>query len=184
MYHCPECGRMVLAGVHHPNYGSEEVEPKFLTTLSVSPYPDGRTWFLNRPLVYRSARLGTIVVPEGFETDYASVPVALTNVLPRWGDYGLASVLHDWMYWNQSEDRATADSTFLGAMTVLGVSNWKKWTLYSAVRTFGGAVWNDNVRIAGEGYSRVKGTQSPGTPAWRRRIDLGAMEWPNQSSRL
>jgi hypothetical protein len=131
----------------------------FVGELSVSPYPDGKTWYLNRQLVYQHWPT-TIIVPRGFECDFASVPTAFQNVLPRWDTYGLASVVHDWLYWNQQTTRREADDIFLDAMTESDVPLWKRQTIYYAVRTFGQFAWDDNIRIGKEGYSRIRTARS------------------------
>ena len=46
-----------------------------------------------------------IEVAEGFETDFASVPRLLWVVLPKWGKYGNAAMVHDWLYWKQDRSR-------------------------------------------------------------------------------
>jgi hypothetical protein len=140
---------------------------QFLNTLTVSPYPDGVTWYLDGPLSY-SGSAGIVIVPDGFETDFASVPAIVTNIFPRWGDYGLASIVHDWLYWNQAQSRQVADNTFLEAMTALNVSAWKRQTLYRSVRMFGQSAWDDNARIGADGFSRVR---TPGTAQklWSRQ---------------
>lgn len=128
---------------------------RFLTKLSVSPYPDGRTWYLDTALVYECGNGTRITVPTGFETDFASVPRAFTAMFPRWDDYGLASVVHDWLYWTQTSTRPQADWTFREAMESCNVARWKRQALYGAVRAFGGTAWADNASIARSGYSRI-----------------------------
>jgi hypothetical protein len=144
----------------------DEVKP-FRASLSVSPYPDGRTWWLNHPITFW--RPGSSVrVPAFFETDFASVPAIFQSILPRWDTYGVPSIVHDWLYWNQPCDRKTADRTFLEAMVAIDVQPWKRRVLYVTVRAFGLAAWRSNARIAAEGYSRVKTRASPVLPAWRK----------------
>ena len=144
--------------------------PYFVKTVRVEPYPDGRTWYLLRELVYVDGDL-RIVVPKGFETDFASVPTVFTNVFPRWGVYGEAAVLHDWLYWNQQFDRERSDDVFLEAMVGLGVSWLTRMSLYYAVRIFGQCAWDDNHLIASQGFSRVRTKQSPAVPKWSRGRD-------------
>src|SRR4051794_33564779 len=55
---------------------------------------DGSRWQLLEPLTYQG-RDEPFVVPAGFETDFASVPRALTWLLPRYGRYTKAAILHD-----------------------------------------------------------------------------------------
>ena len=83
-------------------------------------------------------------------------PVGTSSVLhfsrksnPRWGKYGNAAVIHDWMYWDQSRKRQEADQIFLEGMGVLEVPNWKRHIIYYAVRWFGWLAWSSNQRKKG-----------------------------------
>lgn len=145
---------------------------RFLGELQAAAYDDGVTWYLLSQLSYESEANETIIVPKGFETDFASVPQALQNVLPRWDTYGRASVLHDWLYWNQQFDRRTADGLFYEAMLATSVVAWKRWALYSAVRAFGERAWVDNHTIASEGYSRVRSDDSSNVKMWSRHTGI------------
>lgn len=81
-----------------------------------------------------------IVVPEGFTTDFASSPRILWNLIPPYGKYGKAAVLHDFLYEAVRRKRFTrvvADALFLEAMSVLGVGRVKRLLMYWGVRVFG-----------------------------------------------
>lgn len=79
-----------------------------------------------------------IHVPTGFETDYASVPKGLWNIMPPWGQYGKAAVLHDFLYRKSSGfSKTLGDAIFLDAMEILGVSWWRRTIMYLGVRYFG-----------------------------------------------
>ena len=41
-----------------------------------------------------------------FMTDFASIPRPLWSILPQWGRYGNAAVVHDFGYWTQTRPRA------------------------------------------------------------------------------
>lgn len=121
----------------------------FTTPLSFQECGDFR-WQITELFVYY---IGTpndkilteghpVFVPKGFITDGASVPRMLWWLFPPVGDrYSKAAVLHDFMYSTQMFGRSRADKIFLEAMEALGVSWWKRRTLYSAVRVFGHAAW-------------------------------------------
>ena len=113
----------------------------FTSSLIVSPLPDGRRWVLRRAFSYHvgsEASTTVITPPAGFVMDFASVPRPVWWLLPPWGKYGNAAVIHDWLYASHLFARAQADAIFLEAMGVLGVSKWKRWTMYAAVRLGGG----------------------------------------------
>ena len=90
-----------------------------------------------------------VQVPEGFETDFASVPFGFRWLVPVVGRHGKAAVLHDAMYRGKAHllgdwpgfDRRMADAVFFEAMTVLGVRPWRKWLIWLAVRAFGWTAW-------------------------------------------
>lgn len=83
-----------------------------------------------------------IDVPEGTKTDFASVPQWLWWLFPPDGDYTQAAVLHDFLYTMHKFTREESDNIFLGAMTVLGVAQWTRETMYYFVRKFGETAWN------------------------------------------
>jgi hypothetical protein len=96
-----------------------------------------------------------ITVPVGFETDFASVPRPFWAILPKWGKYGNAAVIHDWLYWEQGRSRPAADAILLEGMVVLGVSAVVRQTIYTAVRLFGWLAWYRNQADRADGYERV-----------------------------
>lgn len=146
-------------------------KPRFRSTLSATPYADGRTWYLDRPLTYVRGTGEIITVPTHFESDWASVPRLFWSLLPPFGSYGWASIVHDWLYWTQRCTRLAADDTLLEAMIATNVAPWQRRLIYRAVRDFGWIAWKDNARIAGEGYSRIRGLRGPANrPAWKRRM--------------
>jgi hypothetical protein len=112
---------------------------QFLTTLKVEELDDtsndGRgTWQLLAPLVYQSdLAQRTITVPEGFITDYASVPrIPITYLLA--GDTAHpAAVVHDWLYTTHQFDRATSDSILKEAALTEGVPSWRANIIYAGV---------------------------------------------------
>lgn len=117
---------------------------KFLTPLQ---FEDERGFPLRllAPLVYQSDKLGDpITVPTGFETDLASIPRPLWNILPPIGKADRAAVVHDFLYqtaWH-GINRSTADAIFNEAMQVVGVGRFARWTIYSGVRIGGWKTWN------------------------------------------
>ena len=82
------------------------------------------------------------LIPAGFITDCASVPRGLWNILPPFGKYTKAAVLHDWLYQFGTFTRAEADWIFYEAMGTLGVSWWKQGVMYAGVRVGAWSAWN------------------------------------------
>ena len=131
---------------------------RFTDVLLVSPLADGKTWVIRRDFGYEIGAEGsgdTVDVAVGFQTDFASIPWLLRTFLPKWGRYGNASVIHDWLYWTQTRDRDEADSIFLEAMEVLGVGAIKRGLMYGAVRAFGWIAWVRNSADRAAGFDRV-----------------------------
>ena len=97
-----------------------------------------------------------IVVPEGFVTDYASIPKIFWSFLPSWGPYGPAAVVHDYLYRRRDtitvpdpdtpaqkikNSRKIADKIFKVAMKHCGVGWIKRNIIYWAVRLCGWKAW-------------------------------------------
>jgi hypothetical protein len=97
---------------------------------------DGSTWQLVEPLAYQG-RDEPLVVPEGFETDFASVPTWLTWLIPRYGRYTKAAILHDWLCKRAERGEfrwVDADGVFRRMMRELGVPVLRRWLMWTAVR--------------------------------------------------
>jgi hypothetical protein len=91
-------------------------------------------------LVYASAIDGappSILVPEGTETDFASVPRGLWNLFPPDGSYTAAAVIHDCLYRKAVVPRSVADAVFLEAMRVAGTGVVSRTVIWASVRVFG-----------------------------------------------
>ena len=117
----------------------------FTTPLDIRALDDGKTFQVVNPFRYRIGDVKSkniITVPEGFKTDFASVPRILWNILPPWGKYGKAAVLHDYLYYSGMFERKECDKIFLEAMKELGVGWIARKTIYSGVRIGGWIAWN------------------------------------------
>ena len=98
---------------------------------------DDRHWTVVEPLVYRG-RTDTFVVPAGFPTDFASVPRVAVWLIPRFGRYTLAAILHDWLCTEGIRSGAVssrdADGIFRRVMRELGVPVVRRWLMWAGVR--------------------------------------------------
>lgn len=120
---------------------------QFLTECDLRPMPDGRHWKLKSRLVFHSeAILETIYVPTGFITDLASIPRLFWNILPPFGRYTEAAIVHDWIYRNHLFPRMVCDALFFEMMCALKTPSVTRWTIYLAVRAFGWMAWHDERR--------------------------------------
>ena len=112
----------------------------FTTPLVVSPLPDGRRWKLVRQFTYHVGSKYSrdyIIVPAGFVTDFASSPSQVWWLIPPWGRYGKAAVVHDYLYQTHLRTREEADNIFRESMEVLGVDKRRVFIMYWGVRLFG-----------------------------------------------
>jgi|Tabmets5t2r1_1033131.scaffolds.fasta_scaffold20169_2 hypothetical protein len=94
-------------------------------------------WELLGILEYKGNR-DRFEVPEGMETDFASVPRVFVWFLPRYGRYTKAAILHDYL-WREAVPAgeltlAQADGIFRRAMWELGVPFLRRWMMWGAVR--------------------------------------------------
>ena len=113
----------------------------FLTPLRVEQVASG-WWRLTSPLAYYSEMLEqVIVVPEGFCTDFASVP-RLPIAYWLFGSRANApAVTHDFAYRTGIIARTTADRVFNEAMKAEGKTFLTRWPMTGAVLAFGGLVY-------------------------------------------
>lgn len=128
----------------------------FTTPLDFENLDDGVSFRLLTPFTYHVGELGSeeeITVPTGFVTDLASIPTVLWNLFPKLGRYNKAAVIHDYLYviggrypHAQAPDgtwtyriytKVSVDGIFRDAMTVLGVTNPRRWLMWKAVALFG-----------------------------------------------
>lgn len=81
-------------------------------------------------------------VPVNFVTDFASVPRFFWRIVPPWGRYLRASVVHDYLYYTGEVMRKEADLTLWNIMNIDGVDWWRMQAIYWSVRAFGWIAWN------------------------------------------
>ena len=106
---------------------------------------NGRRITLTQDLLYVSDLLdrACIMVPAGFNSDLASVPRGLWNLIPPWGPYADAAVIHDYLYRVQViKPRKFVDQIFLEAMEVKQCRWAQRWAIYLGVRIGGWLTWN------------------------------------------
>ena len=115
-------------------------------------FVDGAHWTLAHELRWRDdEKHWTIVVPAGFQTDFASVPRGLWNLFPPAGRYAPAAVLHDFLYVRPQVQtdggiwvlvsRGYADSVLRRASGDLGVSRVTRHWMWLGVRAAGWLIW-------------------------------------------
>ena len=130
--------------------------PRFLTTLDARQLDD-RRWELLGGLVYESAGGLRVCVPDGFVTDFASVPRLPLVYLLAGGTGNAAAVIHDYEYQTHETSKEAADDLFREALGVLGEPRWRRLLMYWAVRWFGGAAY----RSGPTRYEVLNTTETP-----------------------
>lgn len=113
-------------------------------------FPDVRgidedEWQLLKSVVYFDRKSGThIEVKKGTITDLASIPKIFRFIVQKSDHRTWApSYIHDWMYLKRGKvsgkqfSRKECDRIFYEALKCNGVSSWKSWVMYLAVRIGG-----------------------------------------------
>ena len=117
----------------------------FITKLQVQKrdiHSDSNEWILLSDFEYQSDVLGhVVVVPQGFITDFASVPRLPFTYLFFGNSAQEAAVIHDYLYRHRSVSRAKADAVFREASEVAGVPAWRRWGMWLGVRIGGWTVY-------------------------------------------
>lgn len=103
----------------------------------------GGEFELRKPLdveISEENRVRYLSVPEGFVTDFESIPRLLGPLYALLkGRARRAAVLHDWLYWTR-ENRKWADDVFLVAMAQETNAVYR-YSMWAAVRLFGEAYY-------------------------------------------
>ena len=109
-------------------------------------------WTLLAPFAYISPTLGTITAPEDFQTDLASVPKAVWNILsPEDPCILYGSIIHDYLYSlsgvlpdGRIVTKDQADALLRETILLNGGSHLVAEGVYLAVKEFGGSHWGTN----------------------------------------
>lgn len=122
---------------------SHFITPLEVRKLSQDNSADRRgTWKLLTPLVYHSDMAGSVIVPAGFVTDFASVPRLPVAYLLTANRGHEAAVLHDWAYSTHWITRSQADALFAEALAVGGEPAWRRGLMWAGVRLGGWWAWD------------------------------------------
>lgn len=98
----------------------------------------GQWWMLSQQLRYRNDEV-EVIVPEGFVTDFASIPRPLWSIFPPTdARYSVATIIHDRLYETHELSRAGADELMCRISAMTGTPAWKRRAMFAAVRAFGG----------------------------------------------
>ena len=116
-------------------------------------------WALLKPIAWQAdagtSDIARVEVPEGFVTDFASIPRAFYSMLRPDGDYTYPAILHDYLYWTQTRPRSECDEVIRLAMLDFKIDPVTVKAIYTAVRTFGQSAWNANAKLQANGEKRI-----------------------------
>lgn len=104
---------------------------------------DSKNWRVEKQFYYTRSLTDFVDVPEGFITDFASVPRVFWSVLPPDGKYSQAAVVHDRLYVTHERSKPESDYIFYEAMKDSGVPKWTRELMYWCVKIFGGKSWKE-----------------------------------------
>lgn len=108
-------------------------------------------WKLERSVTFYTLA-GTVTVPRGYITDFASVPMVFWGFFPPIGRHNRATLLHDWWYDNRLFEselgprvaRRLADTELYDRLKVAEPTKYiRNYIMYQACRWFGRAWWVD-----------------------------------------
>lgn len=109
-----------------------------ISYVTLDPQKDGKSFKLCEDVIYQYDS-ESWKVPAGTSTDFASIPWFGRWLLPKWGRYGWAAILHDFLYSNTGPDytRKRCDNLFLLFMKLRNTPLWQMFFIYWSVRLFG-----------------------------------------------
>ena len=102
----------------------------------------GKKWEVEEPIVVKLSNEYFITIPKGFRTDLSSVPKILWGIFPPFGNFLLASIVHDYLYViKYKSNRAFCDKEMLIISNKLNKNKIDNYLRYWAVRLFGWIYW-------------------------------------------
>ena len=114
-------------------YGEEKVE---LDTPLVYIIPENFS--------YPALRALSVIAPEGFVSDLASIPKVAQVIFSKLGKHRRAAVIHDHLYYTGHYTKQISDLIFLYAMKDDSVNIIKRRLMYHAVKYGGYFAWKNH----------------------------------------
>lgn len=117
---------------------------------------EDHAWILVEDVSYKNSTM-TITIKRGFLFDFASTPQTpiMSWLFPKSGTAtDRPSLLHDALYAGEIFEREICDALFLEAMQSDGVSYFKRYAMYWAVRSFGWTVWKNHEQEEVNAYKK------------------------------
>lgn len=112
----------------------------YVDTQKKAPVSGLPIYRITNPIRFYSGAKGSpisVLVPAGFETDFASIPWPLRNwCKPTDSRWAKAAVVHDFLCTRKVYCRSLADTLFLEGMLILGAGVWA-FPFYWSVKAYG-----------------------------------------------
>ena len=100
-----------------------------------------KKWEVIKEIKHELSDGTTIVIPKGFQTDLSSVPQLLWNAFPPYGNFLLAALVHDYLYFYRHRSRVFSDKEMLIVSKLKNSDTFRNkidnYIRYAAVRLFG-----------------------------------------------
>lgn len=114
---------------------------KFLSTLKTEQIGKWNHNLLNT-LVLEDEKVGVVMVPVGFKTDFASIRIlhniflfVLYSLVAGYGNY--SATVHDYLYAETKLPRDVCDGVLYRALRAEGIAKWRAWLFWAGVRVGG-----------------------------------------------
>jgi hypothetical protein len=128
---------------------------QFLTTLKTEQKGKWKHKLFG-VLEYHDEKEGLVEVPEGFETDFASIKVlhnvflfVLFALVSGYGNY--SATVHDFLYATSALTRRRCDDVLYRALRAEGIAQWRAWLFWAGVRLGGGRAWEKHKSMSQAG---------------------------------
>jgi uncharacterized protein DUF1353 len=124
--------------------------------IDFKAFAEGRYWIVRQPITYVvGVSKESVTVPVGFVVELASIPPTLQSIIQQNGRYLLPAVVHDFLYWKQTCNRAQSDGILRLAMIEQNAA-YLQWTaIYDVVRIAGSFTWDLNAMERKAGLPRI-----------------------------
>lgn len=106
----------------------------------------GELWMLLDDFSYTKDDGKTYTAPKGMTTDLASIPRVLWNIMPPFGKYTGAAVIHDFLYQTQPCTKEQADHVLAEAMDLAGVPHFERMQIFDGVKFGGQLAWDGHTK--------------------------------------
>lgn len=114
------------------------IKLKSQNSLKVSPLEGNHEYWV----VLEDYERRGVKVPAGFITNFLTRWGFLKWIIPAWGKYGWAAVIHDFLYESGIYARKMADLVFLRVMEDDKVNKFVRVLFYIIIRLIGWYRWN------------------------------------------